>query len=118
MDNSGKSYYGETNLYLVGLNGQFECKVALGESEFQVDAVCILVSSRLTGVRPVMRWMFGIADKEGPIHDYAWNPNSREFSVCYGCESPRSACDIIVSNLTKFVVFDARHRHARPDGPL
>ena len=25
-------------------------------------------------------------DKEGPIHDYAWNPNSREFSVCYGCE--------------------------------
>ncbi|KAH8084085.1 eukaryotic translation initiation factor eIF2A-domain-containing protein [Filobasidium floriforme] len=52
VDNSGKSYYGETNLYLVGLNGQFECKVAL--------------------------------DKEGPIHDYAWNPNSREFSVCYG----------------------------------
>ena len=32
VDNSGKSYYGETNLYLVGLNGQFECKVALGES--------------------------------------------------------------------------------------
>lgn len=41
VDNSGKSYYGETNLYLVGLNGQFECKVALGESESQVDAVCI-----------------------------------------------------------------------------
>jgi translation initiation factor 2A len=31
VDNSGKSYYGETNLYLIGLNGQFECKVALGK---------------------------------------------------------------------------------------
>lgn len=52
VDNSGKSYYGETNLYLLALSGQYECKVAL--------------------------------DKEGPIHDFAWNPDSREFSVCYG----------------------------------
>lgn len=55
VDNSGKSYYGETNLYLIGLNGQFECKVAL--------------------------------DKDGPIYDYDWNPNSNDFAVVYGCES-------------------------------
>lgn len=25
-------------------------------------------------------------DKEGPIHDFAWSPNSKEFGVVYGCE--------------------------------
>ena len=25
-------------------------------------------------------------DKEGPIHDVAWSPNSKEFGVVYGCE--------------------------------
>lgn len=24
--------------------------------------------------------------KEGPIHDYAWSPNSKEFSVVCGCK--------------------------------
>jgi translation initiation factor 2A len=24
-------------------------------------------------------------DKEGPIHDFAWNPNGKEFGVVYGC---------------------------------
>ena len=24
-------------------------------------------------------------DKEGPVHDLAWNPNSKEFGVVYGC---------------------------------
>ncbi|KAJ9100082.1 hypothetical protein QFC19_005762 [Naganishia cerealis] len=52
IDNSGKSYYGETNLYLINLNGQYECKVTV--------------------------------EKEGPIHDFCWNPNSREFVVTYG----------------------------------
>ena len=26
-------------------------------------------------------------DKEGPIHDFAWSPNSKEFGVVYGCTS-------------------------------
>lgn len=26
-------------------------------------------------------------DQEGPVHDFAWSPNSREFIVSYGCES-------------------------------
>jgi translation initiation factor 2A len=24
-------------------------------------------------------------DKEGPIHDVSWSPNSKEFGVVYGC---------------------------------
>lgn len=26
------------------------------------------------------------SDKEGPIHDFAWSPNSKEFGVVYGCK--------------------------------
>lgn len=51
-DQTGKSYYGETNLYMLSARGDFDCRVSL--------------------------------DKEGPIHDFAWNPNSREFVVIYG----------------------------------
>ena len=51
-DQTGKSYYGETNLYMLSARGDFDCRVSL--------------------------------DKEGPIHDFAWNPNAREFLVLYG----------------------------------
>ncbi|WFD34957.1 hypothetical protein MCUN1_001803 [Malassezia cuniculi] len=51
-DKTGKSYYGETNLYMLSSRGDFDCRVNL--------------------------------DKEGPIHDFEWNPNSREFIVIYG----------------------------------
>ncbi|WFD00246.1 hypothetical protein MYAM1_002994 [Malassezia yamatoensis] len=51
-DQTGKSYYGETNLYMLSARGDFDCRVSL--------------------------------DKEGPIHDFAWNPNAREFLVVYG----------------------------------
>ncbi|PHH75168.1 hypothetical protein CDD83_4437 [Cordyceps sp. RAO-2017] len=52
VDKSGKSYYGETTLYLLSTNGAFDARVTL--------------------------------DKEGPIHDVSWSPNSREFGVVYG----------------------------------
>jgi translation initiation factor 2A len=55
VDNSNKSYYGETNLYLLSAAGNFDCRVTL--------------------------------DKEGPIHDFSWSPNSKEFIVTYGCTS-------------------------------
>jgi translation initiation factor 2A len=54
VDNSNKSYYGETGMYLLSAAGNFDCRVTL--------------------------------DKEGPIHDFAWSPNSKEFGVVYGCE--------------------------------
>lgn len=52
VDKTNKSYYGETNLYLMSSRGDFDCRVAL--------------------------------DKEGPIHDFEWSPNSKEFIVIYG----------------------------------
>lgn len=52
VDRSGKSYYGETTLYLLSTSGTFDARVTL--------------------------------DKEGPIHDVSWSPNSKEFGVVYG----------------------------------
>lgn len=52
VDRSGKSYYGETTLYLMSTSGAVDARVTL--------------------------------DKEGPIHDVSWSPNSREFGVVYG----------------------------------
>ncbi|KAF2707459.1 eukaryotic translation initiation factor-like protein subunit eIF2A [Pleomassaria siparia CBS 279.74] len=52
VDKTNKSYYGETNMYILSANGSFDSRVQL--------------------------------DKEGPIHDVAWSPNSKEFGVVYG----------------------------------
>ncbi|KAK0537654.1 hypothetical protein OC834_000707 [Tilletia horrida] len=52
VDKTNKSYYGESNLYMMSSRGDFDCRVGL--------------------------------DKEGPIHDFEWNPNGREFIVIYG----------------------------------
>jgi len=57
-DHSGKSYYGETNLYYLSVAGNYDCKVPL--------------------------------DKEGPVHDVTWNPNSKEFAVVYGFMPPKA----------------------------
>jgi len=35
-------------------------------------------------------------DKEGPIHDFAWSPNSKEFGVVYGCKSGFSLSNIFL----------------------
>jgi translation initiation factor 2A len=52
VDKTNKSYYGETNMYILSANGSFDSRVQL--------------------------------DKEGPIHDVTWSPNSKEFGVVYG----------------------------------
>lgn len=52
VDKTNKSYYGETNMYILSANGTFDSRVTL--------------------------------DKEGPIHDVSWSPNSKEFGVVYG----------------------------------
>ncbi|OKL63051.1 Eukaryotic translation initiation factor 2A [Talaromyces atroroseus] len=52
VDRSGKSYYGETTLYLLSASGAFDSRIDL--------------------------------DREGPIHDVTWSPNSKEFGVVYG----------------------------------
>lgn len=58
VDRSGKSYYGETTLYLMSANGSVDERVTL--------------------------------DKEGPIHDVCWSPNSKEFGVVYGFTPPKA----------------------------
>ncbi|KAF2197412.1 translation initiation factor eIF-2A [Delitschia confertaspora ATCC 74209] len=52
VDKTNKSYYGETNMYILSANGGFDSRIHL--------------------------------DKEGPIHDVSWSPNSKEFGVVYG----------------------------------
>lgn len=52
VDKSNKSYYGETNMYILSASGRFDSRIQL--------------------------------DKEGPIHDVSWSPNSKEFGVVYG----------------------------------
>ncbi|KAJ1657398.1 hypothetical protein IWQ61_003192 [Dispira simplex] len=61
VDSTGKSYYGETNLYYLTVAGNFDCQVIL--------------------------------DKEGPIHDVAWNPDAsaKEFAVVYGYMPAKAA---------------------------
>ena len=55
-------------------------------------------------------------DKEGPIHDVAWNPNSKEFGVVYGCGLISLLVHIIRSSLfstdmpAKAMLFDRRVR--------
>ncbi|EJD06210.1 translation initiation factor eIF-2A [Fomitiporia mediterranea MF3/22] len=64
VDQTNKSYYGESRLYLLSSSGTFDCQVT--------------------------------TTKEGPIHDFAWSPNSKEFGVVCGY-TPMSA-----------VLFDSR----------
>ncbi|THW42980.1 translation initiation factor eIF-2A [Aureobasidium pullulans] len=52
VDKTNKSYYGETNMYILSSSGAFDSRITL--------------------------------DKDGPIHDVSWSPNSKEFGVVYG----------------------------------
>lgn len=40
-------------------------------------------------------------DKEGPVHDFAWSPNSKEFLVIYGCKCTISQFDKLRSHPAK-----------------
>lgn len=75
VDKSNKSYYGENNLYLLGVAGNYDCRVAL--------------------------------DKEGPVHDITWSPDSKEFVAIYGFMP------------AKITMFDARANvtHSLPSAP-
>lgn len=55
-------------------------------------------------------------DKEGPIHDVAWGPNSKEFGVVYGCKLSSLLAHIVSSSIfstdmpAKTMLFDQRVR--------
>ena len=93
-DKTGKSYYGETNLYLITVAGNYDCRVSLGRC-----------SSRL--LKSLVNNNLCPTDKEGPIHDVAWSTDSREFGVVYGFMP------------AKTTIFDARANviHQLPAGP-
>nr|XP_018266926.1 translation initiation factor 2A [Kwoniella dejecticola CBS 10117]OBR89084.1 translation initiation factor 2A [Kwoniella dejecticola CBS 10117] len=87
VDVTGKSYYGETNLYLVSLDGSFDGLVDL--------------------------------DKEGPIYDFTWSPNSREFVVTYGYMPAR--VQLFDSKAKPVFSFGSQHRNFllyQPQGRL
>ncbi|KAL6939587.1 hypothetical protein ACO0RG_003430 [Hanseniaspora osmophila] len=58
FDKSNKSYYGENTLYMLSFTG---ANGKLGSKSIRVPL-----------------------NKEGPVHDFTWAPNSKEFAVCYG----------------------------------
>lgn len=68
VDKSNKSYYGETGLYLLSAAGNFDSRIILGRPSPLYEDIADSI----------------FLDKEGPIHDFAWNPNSKEFCVVYG----------------------------------
>lgn len=72
VDKTGKSYYGETTLYLLNSTGGFDSRIDLGKQ--------LVFSFRRCKYSETDR----LSDKEGPIHDVAWSPNSKEFGVVYG----------------------------------
>lgn len=77
VDMSGKSYFGETNLYYMDSNGKFDQHVTLGTAlSFPFFFLFFFLVANQRSVT---------TDKEGPIHEVAWSPNGREFVVVYGC---------------------------------
>ena len=70
VDKSGKSYYGETSLYLMSADGNFGSRIDLGKLTWDNDTR-----------RPMLNHD---TDKDGPVHDVTWSPNSKEFGVVYG----------------------------------
>lgn len=45
VDKTGKSYYGESNLYLMNSAGQFDCRVTLGRTAPSLISTCARDSS-------------------------------------------------------------------------
>ena len=57
VDNTGKSYYGETNLYLVSLDGSFDGIVELGKSSVCSTFRFLLLMSRRRQGRSDIRFL-------------------------------------------------------------
>lgn len=71
VDKSNKSYYGETNMYILSANGGFDSRIQLGTLVLNLWCEESTADTYLT-------------DKEGPIHDVHWSPSSKQFGVVYG----------------------------------
>jgi translation initiation factor 2A len=47
VDKTGKSYYGETNLYMMSAAGTFDCRVTLGESDVHLRSLGRVLTAQL-----------------------------------------------------------------------
>ncbi|AFR98792.1 translation initiation factor 2A [Cryptococcus neoformans C23] len=77
VDNSGKSYYGETNLYLVGLDGTFDGLVELDKEGPIYDFAWSPISREFTvcyGYMPARTQMFDLKAK--PVYSFGENPRN------------------------------------------
>ncbi len=66
MDDSKKSYYGQTALYFLAASATSE----------PVNIVLSILHSKL--------FSYFSTEKEGAIHDVTWNPTGNLFAVVYG----------------------------------
>ena len=66
VDKTGKSYYGESNLYFLASDGKFDCRVDLGRS----------TPASSTSKQP--------SASSSPIHSFSWSPLGTEFIVIHG----------------------------------
>jgi translation initiation factor 2A len=58
-------------------------------------------------------------EKEGPIHDFAWNPNSREFAVTYGYVPARTTLfDAKANEMHSFGTEARNYLKYQPQGRL
>ncbi|RUS23444.1 hypothetical protein BC937DRAFT_86128 [Endogone sp. FLAS-F59071] len=81
VDKTGKSYYGETNLYHMSVTGNID-RVALGK--YPLENIGLSETTRKLLPIEILFFCSKFLDKEGPIHDVTWSPNSKEFVVVYG----------------------------------
>jgi len=52
-------------------------------------------------------------DREGPIHDFAWSPNSKEFTVTYGCTCLPVFEEVKILSITR-IRYASEINHIRP----
>lgn len=76
VDTTGQSYYGESALYLLHTDGQFDCKIMPHKDD-------------------------------GPFHDFAWSPQSRQFIAISG----RSPASSVLYNMKGDPIFDFGQAH-------
>ncbi|KAI8379014.1 eukaryotic translation initiation factor eIF2A-domain-containing protein [Blakeslea trispora] len=77
VDNSNKSYYGETNLYYLAVAGNFDCRVPLDKKEFTVVYGSMPSKATLFDHRAVPVFDFGI----NPRNFVKYNPQGRTICI-------------------------------------
>lgn len=85
VDATNQSYYGESSLHFMRTDGELDCKVKRLHHIF--FGIHLHDNERYTANTEhcgcFQQYQVPL-DKEGPVHEAAWSPNSEEFVVVYG----------------------------------